>query len=135
MCDVQFVIRQLCLSSSQSVHQNKCSYLYTRSFFCFFFWSVKIESLYLIIVGEIWDQILSVIEDIIPLAIVVIVVFCILSNQRAREQCRSMLTSIIDKIKGNNSRQRRDPEGRRDSEHSVRLHVDETQHSDNSSGE
>lgn len=104
-------------------------------FFVFFFWSVKIESLYLIIVGEIWDQILSVIEDIIPLAIVVIVVFCILSNQRAREQCRSMLTSIIDKIKGNNSRQRRDPEGRRDSEHSVRLHVDETQHSDNSSGE
>lgn len=103
-------------------------------FFCFF-WSVKIESLYLIIVGEIWDQILSVIEDIIPLAIVVIVVFCILSNQRAREQCRSMLTSIIDKIKGNNSRQRCDPEGRRDSEHSVRLHVDETQHSDNSSGE
>lgn len=103
-------------------------------FFCFF-WSVKIESLYLIIVGEIWDQILSVIEDIIPLAIVVIVVFCILSNQRAREQCRSMLTSIIDQIKGNNSRQRRDPEGRRDSEHSVRLHVDETQHSDNSSGE
>ncbi|XP_076101666.1 uncharacterized protein LOC143071313 isoform X1 [Mytilus galloprovincialis] len=86
-------------------------------------------------VGEIWDQILSVIEDIIPLAIVVIVVFCILSNQRAREQCRSMLTSIIDKIKGNNSRQRRDPEGRRDSEHSVRLHVDETQHSDNSSAE
>lgn len=92
------------------------------------------KSLYLIIVGKIWDQILSVIEDIIPVAIVGIVVFCVFSNQRAREQCRSMLTSVIDKIKGNNSSQGRGPEVRRDSEHSVRLHVDETQLSDNSSG-
>lgn len=84
-------------------------------------------------VGEIWDQIISVIEDIVPPAIVVVVVFCILSNKRARQQCCSLITSLIDKITGTNSRRRRDPEVRRNSEHSVCLHVEEPQHSYNAS--
>ncbi|VDI66118.1 Hypothetical predicted protein [Mytilus galloprovincialis] len=86
---------------------------------------LKITSEVKVNVADIWDQVGNAIKDMIPLAIVVIILLCVVSNKGAREKCCSALTWVKDKIMGNTTRPRRDSI-RNNSEHTVPLHVDET---------
>lgn len=85
------------------------------------------------VVADIWDQVGNAIKDMIPLAIVVIILICVVSNKGAREKCCSALTWVKDKIMGNTTRPRRDSI-RNNSEHTVPLHVDETRRNYSPSG-
>ncbi|CAC5410489.1 unnamed protein product [Mytilus coruscus] len=86
---------------------------------------LKITSEVKVNVADIWDQVGKAIKDMIPLAIVVIVLLCVVSNKHARQQCCSVITSVKDKIMGTTVRPRRDSIGN-NSAHSVPLHVHET---------